>query len=131
MCREIFEEVADASGGSLRCQGQGLMWGGLFDDDSARHRNLALLCLVFSGCLVFVARTCDSERIRSQSRGKPHLMTVSLCAGKERRQAAAAILKRHCTGDGGVWPYFVPVGGFMVTPPLVRNSSVSCEHPAY
>eukprot|EP01051_Picozoa_sp_SAG22_P002717 SAG22_NODE_124_length_18884_cov_34.149367_2_plen_565_part_00 len=36
----------------------------------------------------------------------------------ESRRAAAAMLKTHCAGDGGVWPYFVPAGGFMVTPPL-------------
>ena len=71
VCREIFDEVEIASGGMVTCQGQGLMWGGVFDDPEP-----------------------------------------------ERRQAAAAIFKRHCVGDGGVWPYFVPVGGFMVTPPM-------------
>ena len=54
------------------------------------------------------------------SYSRPTILVVA-CAGKERRQAAAAILKRHCTGDGGVWPYFVPVGGFMVTPPLAMH----------
>jgi len=71
VCKEIFRDVELASGGAVTCQGQGLMWGGIFDDPNT-----------------------------------------------QRRQAAAAILKRHCVGDGGVWPYFVPVGGFMVTPPI-------------
>ena len=57
VCKEIFREVELASGGAVTCQGQGLMWGGIFDDPQP-----------------------------------------------ERRQAAAAILKRHCVGDGGVWP---------------------------
>ena len=61
MCREIFEEVADASGGSLRCQGQGLMWGGLFDDDSTpRAIETRYRCLVFGLlCLLFVVCVCQ------------------------------------------------------------------------
>ena len=70
VCTEVFATVEQASGGAVRCQGQGLMWGGLFDYPDA-----------------------------------------------EQRGAAVAVLKKHCVSTG-VWPYFVPAGGFMVSPPL-------------
>ena len=34
----------------------------------------------------------------------------------EQRETANAVLARHCS-NAGVWPYIVPAGGFMVSPP--------------
>jgi len=64
----VFGELAQQSGGGMECQGQGLMWGGVFTHSD------------------------PAERAR-----------------------ANALLKVACQKEG-VWPYFVPVGGFMVTP---------------
>jgi len=36
----------------------------------------------------------------------------------QKRRHATAIMKKNCAGEGGVWPYFVPAGGFMISPPL-------------
>mmetsp|Transcript_54764 Transcript_54764/g.150974 ORF Transcript_54764/g.150974 Transcript_54764/m.150974 type:complete len:179 (-) Transcript_54764:314-850(-) len=71
VCREVFTEVEEMSQGTIKCHGQGMMWGGLFQFEEVG-----------------------------------------------RRLAANVVLKKHCAGDGGVVPYFVPAGGFMVTPPL-------------
>ena len=60
----IFAEVEEASNGTVKCHGQGMMWGGLFQFKDAKVR-----------------------------------------------QEANAVLKRHCAGENGVWPYFVPAGG--------------------
>jgi len=69
LIRQNLQRLESETQGFLRCQGQGLMWAG-----------------IFSG----------SEEERSKSL-------------KE--------LRKECiTAD--VWPYFVPIGGFMVTPPL-------------
>lgn len=40
----------------------------------------------------------------------------------EERKHATAIFKKHCN-TYNVWPYFVPVGGFMTTPPLDTSES--------
>jgi len=34
-----------------------------------------------------------------------------------QRQRALALLRDACKEEG-VWPYFVPAGGFMMTPPM-------------
>lgn len=38
-------------------------------------------------------------------------------ASAERREQALALLRAACSEEG-VWPYFVPAGGFMLTPPM-------------
>jgi hypothetical protein len=48
----------------------------------------------------------------------PQARTRRAGGGAWRKPRGAQVLKRHCAGDGGVWPYFVPAGGFMCTPPL-------------
>lgn len=81
VCREVFDGVEAASKGTVRCHGQGLMWGGLFQFSS-----------------------------------------------QEGKREAVGVLKRHCaTIENGVWPYFVPAGGFMVSPPLDTHENALRE----
>lgn len=81
VCREVFDGVEAASKGTVRCHGQGLMWGGLFQFPS-----------------------------------------------QEAKREAVGVLKRHCaTAENGVWPYFVPAGGFMISPPLDTHENALRE----
>ena len=64
VCSEIFDELEEAADGAAACQGQGLLWGAMFED-----------------------------------------------------REALDVMKAKCE-SAGVWPYFVPAGGFMVSPPL-------------
>eukprot|EP00747_Dinoflagellata_sp_TGD_P072868 gnl/TRDRNA2_/TRDRNA2_157657_c0_seq1.p1 gnl/TRDRNA2_/TRDRNA2_157657_c0~~gnl/TRDRNA2_/TRDRNA2_157657_c0_seq1.p1 ORF type:complete len:447 (-),score=91.82 gnl/TRDRNA2_/TRDRNA2_157657_c0_seq1:80-1420(-) len=46
------------------------------------------------------------------------LMWGGLFAGSDEERAKARVeFKRQCL-EAGVWPYFIPVGGFMIVPPL-------------
>jgi len=67
--QEALENLEKQTEGFVRCQGQGLMWGG-----------------VFSG-------------------------------SQEERARANQEFRAQCL-SAGVWPYFVPVGGFQITPVL-------------
>lgn len=70
VCEPALRKMESASGGMVKCHGQGLMWGGLFVIDDA-----------------------------------------------DIRKNAMTLFKESCDAHG-VLPYFVPVGGFMITPPL-------------
>jgi len=40
------------------------------------------------------------------------------CQEDESKRAMAAEAFKSACEQGGVWPYFVPAGGFMITPPM-------------
>ena len=78
--RTHFDKLEEESRGAIKCQGQGLMWGGMWQHPDAGER-----------------------------------------------KKANQVFKLACQREG-VWPYFVPVGGFMITPvmdiePEVPHSS--------
>jgi len=67
-------------------------------------------------CAELLGPCADSGFLRVQGLG---LMWGGLFAdpSAERRQQALALLRTACSEEG-VWPYFVPAGGFMLTPPM-------------
>lgn len=69
-----------------------------------------------SVCAEVLCPCADGDFLRVQGLG---LMWGGLFAdpSAERRQQALALLRAACS-DEGVWPYFVPAGGFMLTPPM-------------
>lgn len=67
-------------------------------------------------CAEILGPCADGEFLQVQGLG---LMWGGLFAdpSAERRQQALALLRSACSEEG-VWPYFVPSGGFMLTPPM-------------
>ena len=65
-----------------------------------------------------VAGARDGREAREQERRPPSSQKRGVHGRREAaaRVEAAGVLKAHCKAEG-VWPYFVPAGGVMCTPP--------------
>jgi len=72
----VFRRLEMLSGGMVLCHGQGLLWGGIFQDGNDG--------------------SCRS-------------------GGRRRRGKMRVLFERYCE-EAAILPYFVPVGGFTVTP---------------
>ena len=89
LCSSIFAAVQEAGCGTLVCHGQGLMWGTLFTYHEPSRRQQAMDVLKHH-CRGSDDRLLQNDEITAATDGQ----------------------------ENAIWPYFVPAGGFMVTPPL-------------